>query len=309
MKKIERITIVGAGAMGCLFAARLAKMGRTVTLIDTDPARLAALSAQGVTLHDDAGSHNAPVQACLAADAGETDLVMLFTKGMHSAAAIASVKHLAKPGVLALTLQNGLGNAERIAEHFDADAVLIGATDFPADLTGPTNVSSHGQGNIWLGAYAGAGQDALQSVAELFNEADLRAVVDPNVLVSIWEKVAFNAALNSLAAITGLRVGGMDMPAGRRIAAAVVSETVAVAHASGVMVDAAAISKKVDFALTHHRPHKASMLQDREAGRATEIESINGAVERAAQLVGLQTPVTSALADIIRLIETPGEVA
>jgi 2-dehydropantoate 2-reductase len=133
-------------------------------------------------------------------------------------------------------------------------------------------------------------------------------VADAAVQVSMWEKVAFNAALNSLAMITGLTVGGMDMPAGRRVANAVVGEVVATAAALGLVLDQDAISAKIDFALANHRGHKASMLQDFLARRPTEIETINGAVVRIADAHGVATPVTATLANIVRLMEKPGAV-
>ena len=92
---MERIVIVGAGAMGCLFAARLALAGKVVAVVDVDPARLALIASEGIVLNDDTGQHIAQVNASLAADIeGPVDLLMLFTKGMHSAAAIRSVAQI-----------------------------------------------------------------------------------------------------------------------------------------------------------------------------------------------------------------------
>lgn len=301
---MRNIVIVGAGAMGCLFAARLAEGGACVTLVDVDEPRLAALARDGIILSDDEGERRVAVAAARAAEVGgPADLVLLFTKAMHSAAAARSVAHLAATGALALTLQNGIGNAEALAEVFAPDRVLMGVTDFPADLEGPTRVASHGQGHVRLGGFTRAAQLEAEPVAALLNRAGLAAEADAGIEVAIWEKVAFNAALNAIAAVTGLSVGGMDEPAGRRIAETVVGEVVATAAAMGIGLDRDRIGGKIDFALRHHRGHRASMLQDLLAGRPTEIEAINGAVARAAEAAGVATPVTSALADLVRLIE------
>jgi 2-dehydropantoate 2-reductase len=126
-------------------------------------------------------------------------------------------------------------------------------------------------------------------------------VVDPQVRAAVWEKVAFNAALNALATITGKPVGGLDCAEGRRIALAVVEETMATAQAHGV--PSTALLAKIEHALAHHRGHKPSMLQDRLAGRATEIRSINGAIVALADQAGVPVPVTRTLADLVRMGE------
>ncbi|MES2302875.1 MAG: 2-dehydropantoate 2-reductase N-terminal domain-containing protein, partial [Pseudomonadota bacterium] len=189
------------------FAARLALAGKAVTVVDVDPARLARIKAEGITLDDDSGHHIARVDAALAAEIqGPVDLLMLFTKGMHSASAIRSVAHLAQTDCTVLTLQNGLGNVEAITEVFPTARVLWGVTDFPADLEGPTRVASHGQGHIFLGNYPDGADDRAHAVADLFGGAGLNAVADPDVKVAVWEKVAFNAALNALCTVSGLPV-------------------------------------------------------------------------------------------------------
>lgn len=304
---MQKIVIVGAGAMGCLFAARLAEADVDVTLVDVDARRLALLDAEGIILSDDDGERTVSVRAALASDVtGPVDLVMLFTKGMHSAAAIRSVGHLADGQAFALTLQNGIGNAEIVAEIFAPSRVLMGVTDLPSDLVGARHVHSHGKGHISLGGLTHHAHSAADAVAGLLNRGKLSAVVDADISIAIWEKAAFNAALNAMATITGLTVGGMDEIPGRRIAGAVAGEVVAIAAAKGIPLDKSRIDTKIAFALANHRDHKASMLQDRLAGRQTEIESINGAIVREAESLGLVAPTTATLADLVRLIEIAG---
>lgn len=301
---MERIVIIGAGAMGCLFAARLALAGNSVTVVDVDPVRLNLLAVNGVTLEDDSGHHSASVSAALAAQVeGPVDLVMLFTKGMHSAAAIRSAAHLAQTADAVLTLQNGLGNVEAIAEVFPKDRILWGVTDFPADLEGPTRVASHGQGHIFLGNYPEGADFRAERVANLFMSSGLNAVPDPEVRIAVWEKVAFNAALNALCTVSGLPVGGLDNLAGRNAARIVIDEIIVIAEGEGVRIDRQRLFEKVDFALTNHRQHKPSMLQDRLANRLTEIESINGAILNAAARQNLASPGLHLLTQLVRLGE------
>lgn len=300
---MKQIVIVGAGAMGCLFAARLTEAGVDVMLVDVDRERIDLLNADGIGVDDGKGRRRVHVPACQAADlALRPDLIVLFVKAMHSRAAIESVAHLAMDGCFALTLQNGLGNAELLAEVFGADHTLLGVTDQPADLHGPTDVSAPGEGRVWLGSLTGEVGAGARSIAALLNDAGIETRVVVDAQAAVWEKAAFNAALNATAMIAGATVGQLDTAEGRRIAAAVVDEAVGVARACGIAVDAAAIMTKIDFALANHRDHKASMLQDRLAGRPTEIDAINGAIALKAGSLGIDAPVNATLADLVRLI-------
>jgi 2-dehydropantoate 2-reductase len=304
MAELRSVVIVGAGAMGCFFAARLAEAGIAVTLVDVDEARLVALARDGIAVSDDRGERVVKVAAMKADEThGPFDLLILFTKSLHSEAAVASVAHLASPSIWALTLQNGIGNAEIMAKTFGRDRVLAGVTNVPADLLGPAKVASHGAGQITLGGLEPPASDGAEKAAAVLRRAGLVASADANIEAAIWDKVAFNAALNALGAITLLPNGGLDNAAGRRVALGVVAEVVAIAAAKGIKLDQERIAGKIDFALKEHRTHKASMLQDRLAGRRSEIEQINGAVVREAEALGLTAPVNATLADLMRVIE------
>jgi 2-dehydropantoate 2-reductase len=303
-RRMRNVLMIGAGAMGCLFAARLAESGAKVLLIDVDAERLGRIAREGIVLTDDHGTRTVRLATGTAAEAkGPFDLALLFTKGMHSRAAIAAIAHLAHSPMPVLTLQNGLGNPEIVAEFFDAAKVLKGTAALPADLHGTNSVSSHGPGHVELGAMRTEGLPAAQEAAALLVRAGFDARVNADIDIAIWEKVAFNAALNALATVTMQANAGMDNPPGRRIVAAMLDEIVATAQGCGIAVNRARIDAAIDFALTHHTRHQASMLQDRIAGRASEIESINGAVCARAAALGLATPVTATMTDLVRLIE------
>lgn len=301
---LPHVAVLGAGAMGCLFAARLGERCARVTLVDVDGERLAVIGRDGVTLRDDDGERTIRVDAATAEHVkGPVHLLLLFTKGIHSEAAIASVAHLASPGLIALTLQNGLGNAELLAASFGAQNVLMGTAHVPADLIGPASVVTHGFGFLDVGGFTAQAQVRAPMVAHLLACAGFRAELPPNIKVAVWEKVAFNAALNATAMICQVANAGIDNAPGRRIAAAVVEETVNVALAQGIPVDRQHIESTLDAALREHAHHKASMLQDREHGRRTEIETINGAIAAIGARLGVPAPVCDTLADVVRVIE------
>jgi len=305
---MKHIVIVGAGAMGCLFAARLQKAGADVTLIDNSAPRLALIAKEGLELVDDSGSHSCRPGTALAADSrGPVDLVMLFTKGMHSAAAVSSIAHLARFKPVALTLQNGLGNAEILADTFGADRVVKGTAHVPADLAPPNKVVSHGFADVHVGGHVPAARVLAEPVAELFTRSGFKTIVSHDIDADVWEKLAFNAALNAMAMITESSNGAMAVESGRRIARAVVQEAVSVARKIGLELAGEKIEQTIAMALVDHPLHKASMLQDRECGRSTEIDNINGAIVRVGEQHGVATPVNATLADLVRIIERHGK--
>lgn len=306
MMTISTVAIVGGGALGCYFAARLAEADIAVTLIDIDRARLDKIASEGIIVRDDRGARTVPVKAATTADQfkGPVDLVLFFTKGIHTAAAAQSVSHLAIPGTVALTLQNGLGNSDILAQTFAPASVMIGMTGVPADLEGPNAVASKGNWDTALGAFHPDGAVKVEAIAEVLRSAGLPVDTATNVHTRIWEKLAFNTAVNAVSMITGSPNGAMDNEPGRRLLAAAAQEAIAVAEALGVEVTASRVQGKIIDALLDHREHRTSMLQDFTAGRRTEIENINGAVVKAGEETGVATPVNATLCDVIRLMES-----
>ena len=309
------IAMLGAGAMGCLFGGLLAESGRQVTLLDIDDAHLEAIRRSGLRLETDQGDRRIHGMTVARPEHHRQppDLLILFTKSLHTDAALRSVAPLLRAPARVLTLQNGLGNLEAVSRHVDPARILVGMTTWPADLAGPGHVRSHGGGVIRMWPARGSGGDGegdgnvdtdVMHIATVLNDAGLQCEVDPNVWKAIWQKVAFNAALNSLCAVSGCAVGQLGKVAdGPMLARTVVSEVVAVARASGVDADAAACHASVAHAIAHHRGHKPSMLQDVLAGRPTEIETINGEVVARARAAGVPVPHTALLLGLVRLIQ------
>jgi len=300
----SRVAILGAGAMGCLFAARLALAGNDVTLIDVDHARLALIGSEGLWLEDENGEHHTRPHAATATEVtAPVDLLIVFTKGNHTTAAVESVRHLADGYCIALSLQNGLGNAEILAGFFGPERTLYGTAHIPADVKAANRVGTHPPSALALGSANLAAAALAPQVMALLANAGFDASTSDEIDRTVWEKLAFNAALNASAMICHKTNGELDNPAGLRIARAVIGEAVAVAKACGIALDPAKIDHSVVSALAEHRNHKASMLQDREAGRATEIAMINGAIVREGERHGVPTPVCATLTDLVTLIE------
>jgi len=301
-----KISIVGAGAMGSLFGGLLAESGNDVTLIDVNDAHIGAVRTQGLRLATDGGDRQVTaLKAVRPEDAvGFPDLLLVFTKTLHTSAALSGVRHLIGPGVHVLSLQNGLGNVEKIAGFVPPERVLIGVTTWPADMVGPGHVHSHGKGVVRLMAADGIERPFVSQVAEVLTKAGLDCTSDSTVWAAIWEKVAFNAALNSICAVSGCTVDELGkVPDGSRLANDVVTEVLSVALRLGIDVDPAKCWGNVASAIAQHKGHKPSMLQDVLAGRGTEVESINGAVVALAGPLNITLPVTETLLALVRLAQ------
>ena len=301
-----KIAILGAGAMGSLFGGLLAEADQHVTLLDINDAHLQAITTHGLRLETDTGDrHVRNLQAFRPGDATDVpDLLIVFTKAMHTRAALASVRHLIGESTHVLTLQNGLGNVEALASVVPQERIFVGVTTWPADLAGPGHVRSHGAGAIRLMTADGAQRPLLTPVVDTLSAAGLNCQADANVWGAVWEKVAFNAALNPLCTVLNQPVDALGaVEDGPTLALSIVDEVLTVARASGITVNAAKVSDNVRHSIVAHRGHKPSMLQDVLAGRPTEIESINGAVVATARRHGVPVPHTETLMQLVRLVQ------
>lgn len=300
-----RIHVVGAGAMGCLYAGAFHRAGCDVTLVDIDAAHLEAIRAHGLELETRAGTEHLPLPACRPEEAeGQADLILLFTKTFHTDAALEGVTRIIGPETHVLTLQNGLGNDERVANHVAPERVLVGVSTLPADLVAPGKVRSLGEGGSKLYPAFGGDPVFAGKVAEALSRGGLPSTLDPQISAAIWAKAIFNAAMNPLCALTRRTPGFLAKhEESREMIRLSVEEGVATARANGVEIEADPIHALTEISMTDHADHEASMLQDIKAGRRTEIDSINGAIVRAAQAKAVSTPVMATLWRLVRLEE------
>jgi 2-dehydropantoate 2-reductase len=299
------IVILGAGAMGCLFGGRLAEAGHRVVLVDVWPEHLDAINRDGLILETREGTRSISIPARRVEQVEEPpELMVLFTKSIHTAQALDSARHLLGSETRVLTLQNGLGNAEAVESFVSRDRIVVGMTTWPSDLVGPGRVRSLGEGMTKILSADARVTPNLKRISGALEQAGLRCEISPTVFVTIWEKLAFNAALNTLTAVTGMPVGVVGATDdGRELAYMIAKEVVAVANRKGVGASEATVLATVDEAFRDHGEHLPSMLQDLRAGRKTEIEAISGAVVREASPLGMTVPVTQCMYRLVRMLE------
>ena len=302
-----KIAIVGAGAMGCLYGARLSTLPQNeIYLLDVWQDHLDAINQFGVQMEED-GSFQTydKLKACRHAyEIGPVDLAVMFVKSTMTRQAMADNKALLKDSTVVLTLQNGLGNVEAICEVVPANHVLAGTTAHGATMLGPGRMKHAGKGKTVIGELSGEITDRVKEIAEMFNQACLETETSDNAIGLVWGKLLSNVGLNALTAITGLLNGQiLDYPETEELMTLAVLEARAVADAKGVRLS-------YDDAVEHTRalckataPNRSSMLQDVSNCRKTEIDMINGAIVREGKALGIPTPINLALTNLIKTME------
>ena len=300
-----KILILGAGAMGCLYGAAFHRAGCEVVFVDVSQPHIDAINAHGLELETRAGTEHLPIPARRPEQIdAPADLVVVFTKTFHTDAALAGIAAAVGPETWLLSLQNGLGNDQRLAAHAARERIMVGSSSLPSDLVGPGKVRSHGEGGSKLYPAFGADPAFAREVCELLSRGGLPASLEPEIHGAIWSKAIFNATMNPLCALTRRTPGFLGAhKESRALIHALVEEGVAVANASGVAIPAQPIHDLTQVSVTDHANHEASMLQDVKAGRRTEVDAIAGAIVRAARQAGVACPVIETLWRLVKLEE------
>jgi len=300
-----RICVIGCGAVGSLFAAQLARLEDVeLWAYDLDRGHVDAMNANGLRLTG-AGEVVGSVRATADASAlPPCDFGIVATKAMHTGAAVEATAHAFAEGAVA-SVQNGVGNEESIAAHIGR---VIRGTTFPAGkIVAPGVVQWDVKGDTTLGPFepSPAHPDEIERLAEACTRAGMPTSAVADARPAQWRKVIFNAATNPVGALTGLTHGRVcERPDLRALVSALVDEGKAVAAAQGIELDADP-EELIDHAA---RPdvaydHRASMLQDVDARRPTEIDYLNGGIARFGREHGVATPLNTAVTALVKALE------
>jgi 2-dehydropantoate 2-reductase len=300
-----RVCVVGCGAVGSLFAANLAQLeDAEVWAYDLSQPHVDAINADGLELTG-AGEVVGKVRATSdPTDLPPCDFGIVATKAMHTEAAIAATAHAFAAGAAA-SVQNGVGNEEVIARHVSR---VIRGTTFPAGkILEPGVVQWDVKGDTTLGPFepSPATADEIERLAAACTRGGMPTTAVADARPAQWRKVIFNAATNPVGALTGLTHGRVcERPDLRALVTALVDEGRAVAAAQGITLDADP-EELIDHAA---RPevaydHKASMLQDVEARRLTEIDFLNGGIGRYGRELDVPTPLNDAVTALVKGLE------
>jgi 2-dehydropantoate 2-reductase len=302
-----KICFLGSGALGSALGGVLTEGGNDVWLIDAWAGHVDAMNERGLTLRDGGVNRTVKVNARSSPDGvGPAELVVVLVKSYHTRKAIESAAAIVGPDTVVMSLQNGLGHEEILAEVVGKQRVLAGKTYAGGVLLGPGHVIAGTKGkHTYIGELDGRVTERATRIAETFTRAGLPTEVSADIVGTMWDKLLINVATGALAGITRLPYGGLyRVPEVRQCALAAIAEGIAVAKALGVRLT----SEEPDYAWNLAAAglpdaFKTSMLQSIENGAPTEIDFINGSVVRYGERAGVPTPVNRTLVACIKGIE------
>ena len=318
-----RVAIYGAGSLGTILGAYISKAGVAIELINRNKAHVEALQTQGAKVVGTV-DFTQPVVAYTPTEmSGTYDIIFLMTKQQHNPEVVAMLRpYLAEDGVL-VTFQNGLPEVQ-IAEILGEERVLGCTVAWGATLQSPgvcELTSAPDALSFSLGAITEKKNKHFDHVKKLLEHMGT-VDVEENFLGTRWSKLLINAAFSGMSAVLGCTFGEAAGPKeSRRIVQALIKECIDVCKAGGIRIEPVQgkdIVKLLDYsnalkrafsffiipiAIRKHAKLKASMLQDLEKGKLTEVDAINGAVSATGRKVGCPTPMNDRVVEIIHRIE------
>ncbi len=302
-----KVAIVGVGAMGSVYAALLASGGHEVWAVDRWREHVEAIRRHGLRLEGASGDRTARIHATTdPAEVRDAELVVIATKHDGVADAARAALAMSRPDAAILTIQNGLGSGDRVAEIAGAERTMIGVVGgFGASIRAPGHAHHNGMEFLHLGEMRGGISERLDAVARCWRAGGFSVLLYDDIHRMIWEKLICNCAYSGPCALTGLTIGEVQAdPRAWSIAAACAMEAYQVARAKGIALDftdPVAYVKAFGEKIPDARP---SMLLDHLARRRAEVEHINGAIPREGQPLGVATPVNDVVVALLEARES-----
>lgn len=299
-----RICIIGAGAMGSLYGAMLAKGGAEVVLYDSWAEHIETINRDGLRLSGITGDFTVRVEATSdAAAIGKADLCISQVNTYATSAAAEVAAGVLDADGYCLTLQNGVGNIEKLAAVLGRERVMGGLSYHSAALGGPGHSIHTHAGPTWLGELDGSRTARLGELESLLAKSGFQPTVVDDIEGFIWGKFIHNCSINPICAVAGIRVGEIPTNApADAFQTEVIEEALAIIRAKNITIPEAdplgAIKKfcKVKF-------NKPSMMQHVESGKRTEIDSLNGVIVEEGRKLGIATPYNAALTLMVQAID------
>ncbi|MCI5146501.1 MAG: 2-dehydropantoate 2-reductase [Candidatus Electrothrix sp. AR3] len=300
-----KITIIGAGAMGCLFGGLLTEHGQEeVQLLDVNKEQVEALNKNGLVFFQNGIERVIKIRATVdPAAISCTDLALIFVKHGQTRQAAQTAAHLLQGKGSVLTLQNGMGNAEIIMEVLEEKRVICGTTAQGAMLLEPGKIQHSGTGDTVIGMWGQQLLPSVEQVATLFSAAGIPTKGGDDIEATLWNKLFANVGINAITALTNIRNGQLlELEVTKKLIQEAVEEAITVARSLSVPISPDVLENV--FAIAQATAsNRSSMGQDVDGQRFTEIDAINGYIVRKAEEQGIKVPVNRTLTGLIKTLQ------
>ncbi len=300
-----KVTILGAGAMGCLYASYLARNPELeLVLADHNPEKVAEINRSGLVKEESGRKFRIPVKAVVSGENPvPTDVLMLFVKAHQTYDALKSNAGMIGPDTTVVSLQNGMGNYVEISKFVPLNRIVIGTSNHNSTRLGYGHFLHAADGKTIIGSF-NPESSRVQQVKDLFNGTGLDITSSPDVRRLIWRKLLINMSINPLTMLLRVKNGFLqaDRP-GWACVCSIVREGLAVAKADGVEFDEAEILELIRMISLLTRSGCSSMYQDLQNRRQTEIDFINGTVVKLARKYRIPVPCNALLVNMVHAVE------
>lgn len=303
-----KIAVIGAGAMGMLYAGYLSKAHETY-LVGRNTARMAAAKQNGITIteKDGAAAIYDPHAIVSSEGIGAMDVVILLTKAVDSHTALAAHPTLIGEDTILMTLQNGAGHETVLQEFASTSQLAIGTTQHGCSISGENTIRHSGVGPTVFGMVSGD-LEKLAPIEAALNECGLEAQKTLQIKELIWNKLMINTSSSVMAGLLAMPQGYcLDDAYAWELVQSLIKESVAVANADGMSFDTAQQIARVETLLSNARAGLVGIYADLQAGRMTEVDTISGSVVARGKQLGIPTPTHTLMVQIIHAMERRAE--
>lgn len=302
-----KIAIIGAGAMGSIYGGKLSTSNE-VSLIDLNEKVIEAINLNGLKLEEPDGVNTYfPKAYTSSKDIGKVDLLIIFVKAIYSKQAIEENLNLIGDNTYILTLQNGAGHQDLLKNYVSEDKIIIGTTEDAGKVLDFGFVSRSGVGKTNIGMLYSKNKSFLNTVKEAFDKSGFTTLIHDNINQLIWNKLFVNTTLSAVTALLQCKIGfiGEDKYA-LAMTEQLLDETIMVAKALGLKADKKHLMEEIKTVTINSKNGTTSICADIQKGRKTEVETISGAVVKAAKSLNIPVPTHKFVVNQIHALENRG---
>ena len=301
-----KIGILGIGSLGSLFGGCLNLVKADVSFLFRNQKKLSIYKDKGLKINFEKQKYHIFPKVFLVNDLKtKFDIIIIFTKTVDSFNALNSIQHIIDSNTILMSLQNGLDNDMMLESFVSKKNVIYGTTMAPADLNSENQVTSFGNNLTQFKAKHKFSLMHAEKICQLFNLSGINSMINDKVDKNIWEKVAFNSAMNSICALLNCTPKLFNHNANiKNFAIDVAKESWNIAISNHIQINKEKIIDTIEVSCKEHGDHKPSMLQDILAKKPTEIDSINGALVKYGLCTKVSTRLNFALLKLVKAKES-----